>query len=981
MSTGYPFLNLFGTNVLDQILAPKIVGNSSTGYEVRMDMGNLDIMYASQIGGTGYEVNQIYAKTIGTVGDPVNLINSQQIGVSGSSVSNLYVKQIGATGSSGSGPRVSDIYVDTLHYLRLDPGITGGGTGTGGQGPTGAQGPAGVTGPTGSGITGATGSQGLTGNAASIRVGSTTTGSPGSTASVFNTGTSSNVILNFVIPQGQQGPAGQPGSGGGTGGTPLSGPTGQIPYFAGGTAGVSSSSSLTFDGYTLTVPTTQVVSPGDSGLIRMTGSNSQSYLQTGQQPTAGSGNILNISQMYSTNSVAQFDTGNYQVSIGQNKAPTVNGSVLDVLGLTTITGVPGATAYSNQILNSSVSSSATQSLNVGSTYKIYAWGQGGTGPNATAGDEIEFTFTGITGSTGIIFGVTGSGSGLYSGGNALQLTIGTSTYYAAGGGGGSDLTVGGPGGSASSGSGGSAGSKFTPVTTDSLPLTYQFGPTGITASINNALITSIDGLVDYTSFSNNDRFVSSNLIQQVGGSGNIFTVPANTTISITTAGAQIGGSTGGVNLTPYTSLPGTTGNIINLGNDFFINTSVAGTSTILAGITGSTASSPLITGDGVGATSGSGTLITGRSVQLMGLTGINNVRPYWTGSGTLVFGSTGGTIQFGGLFSDSVTSSSNSITLTQPQNVVFVNATLYASGQIVTAIPSQTFSVGTIGVGGTVYAFAGGQPFGGTGVFGGGGGGGLYGGGGGYQNIGGKGYSSNPSGSVNPGSSKYPYLNKYNKNQYGGPGLPAGIAIEQLISNSTALSVIGDESITGNLLVDQLLHAKSDLVVDGNLTGPSCTITSINGTSASFGSITLSGSLNIPTISGPTSTGPEFTNGLKITNGQNMLVNFVDKTSNPIFSGTGWVKAGQLGPFYYLNYSGSGNGIITVTFPTPLVFSQVLSMSQVNVNNIYNGGIFAQTFSLTNTNCSFTMLSGDYSVYNGGTLPFSFTIFGIVTSF
>lgn len=49
------------------------------------------------------------------------------------------------------------------------------------------------------------GSQGPPGQAATIVVGSTTTGNAGTNASVTNVGTSSQAVLNFVIPRGAQG--------------------------------------------------------------------------------------------------------------------------------------------------------------------------------------------------------------------------------------------------------------------------------------------------------------------------------------------------------------------------------------------------------------------------------------------------------------------------------------------------------------------------------------------------------------------------------------------------------------------------------------------------------------------------------------------------------------------------------------------------------------------------------------------------------
>jgi len=83
--------------------------------------------------------------------------------------------------------------------------------------------PAGATGPQGAqGPQGAAGSNGSDGAAATIAVGSVTTGSAGSSATVVNAGSSSAATFNFTIPQGAtgaqgatgpQGPQGPAGSG------------------------------------------------------------------------------------------------------------------------------------------------------------------------------------------------------------------------------------------------------------------------------------------------------------------------------------------------------------------------------------------------------------------------------------------------------------------------------------------------------------------------------------------------------------------------------------------------------------------------------------------------------------------------------------------------------------------------------------------------------------------------------------------------
>lgn len=106
------------------------------------------------------------------------------------------------------------------------------GTIQGAQGPTG---PAGPTGPTGAtGPTGPTGPAGPTGGAASVEVGNTTTGAPGTQANVTNSGDTHNAVFNFTLPQGPTGPQGPAGQTGATGPT---GPTG--PAGADGATGVT----------------------------------------------------------------------------------------------------------------------------------------------------------------------------------------------------------------------------------------------------------------------------------------------------------------------------------------------------------------------------------------------------------------------------------------------------------------------------------------------------------------------------------------------------------------------------------------------------------------------------------------------------------------------------------------------------------------------------------------------------------------------
>ena len=86
------------------------------------------------------------------------------------------------------------------------------------QGPQGPQGAKGNKGDTGAqGETGPRGPQGERGTNATVYVGTTSTLAPGSQATVYNSGTDSNAVLNFGIPQGAKGDTGATGATGATG--------------------------------------------------------------------------------------------------------------------------------------------------------------------------------------------------------------------------------------------------------------------------------------------------------------------------------------------------------------------------------------------------------------------------------------------------------------------------------------------------------------------------------------------------------------------------------------------------------------------------------------------------------------------------------------------------------------------------------------------------------------------------------------------
>ena len=98
------------------------------------------------------------------------------------------------------------------------------------QGEQGEQGEQGIQGPTGpqgeTGATGATGPQGDPGVAATITVGGTTTGEPGTDAEVVNIGSTNAAVLEFTMPRGEHGIQGPKGDIGPIGPQGIEGPQG-----------------------------------------------------------------------------------------------------------------------------------------------------------------------------------------------------------------------------------------------------------------------------------------------------------------------------------------------------------------------------------------------------------------------------------------------------------------------------------------------------------------------------------------------------------------------------------------------------------------------------------------------------------------------------------------------------------------------------------------------------------------------------------
>ena len=127
-----------------------------------------------------------------------------------------------ATGNPGTSVSITNTGTATAPLFnftipRGDVGPQGLKGDTGNTGSTGLTGPAGTNGEQGlkgdTGLTGPAGTNGTNGSAATVAVGTVTTGAAGSSAIVTNAGTTSAAILNFTIPQGAAGTGGSSFSG------------------------------------------------------------------------------------------------------------------------------------------------------------------------------------------------------------------------------------------------------------------------------------------------------------------------------------------------------------------------------------------------------------------------------------------------------------------------------------------------------------------------------------------------------------------------------------------------------------------------------------------------------------------------------------------------------------------------------------------------------------------------------------------------
>lgn len=194
------------------------------------------------------------------------------------------------------------------------------------------------------GNTGATGPQGNVGTAATIAVGSTTTGSPGTSASVSNSGSSSAATFDFTIPRGDVGATGP------------TGPTGAAATIAVGTVttgAAGSSATVTNSGSSGAATFDFTIPRGDTGAA---GSLSGA--------ADGSASAPSISFSSDTNTgIFRSGADTLDITTGGTTRATFSTTGVNLVGTPTFGG--GALAVANGGTGSTTASAARTALGLG----------------------------------------------------------------------------------------------------------------------------------------------------------------------------------------------------------------------------------------------------------------------------------------------------------------------------------------------------------------------------------------------------------------------------------------------------------------------------------------------------------------------------------------------------------------------------------------------------------------------------------------
>jgi len=172
------------------------------------------------------------------------------------------------------------------------------------------------------GATGAQGAQGNAGAAATIAVGTTTTGNPGTSASVSNSGSSSAATFNFTIPRGDVGATGSTGAKGDKGDTGTAATVavaGTTTGAAGTNASVVNTGTSSAASFQFAIPRGDKGDKGDSGTITLLAGSSVSSF-------TGDGTTTNF---FPLTGYSDTQVGSYMVSVaGIDQRPTTDYTII-----------------------------------------------------------------------------------------------------------------------------------------------------------------------------------------------------------------------------------------------------------------------------------------------------------------------------------------------------------------------------------------------------------------------------------------------------------------------------------------------------------------------------------------------------------------------------------------------------------------------------------------------------------------------------
>jgi hypothetical protein len=837
--------NPFSTvNSLNHLVNPKIVSDGATGYQIQVDIANVDTFYGRQLGGTANQFAQAYIQQIGTTGFPSQQAFFQQIGTTGIS-GQAYFNTIGSTGSSG------DAYFNTVHWKAFDPPLAiltaGGVTLQEGAGielvtqPSGqfinsrifggpgisvnspANGQPYIISSTGNKtIIGSTGIRvDVAGSTYTLSSSIAVTGSPYIT--VQQNG--ATFTINYTGSQASGAPSGVSGSyavfdstGTISSSTVLTasnvvGTTGQVMLYS--AAGPTGSSLLALSGRTLYTPTIVVHDPtyaNNAGkYLRLTADFDSSYIQSGNTENANSSAPLQISGYYGGPILTTFDIPQGKVTINPGAGATYN--------------------YPYGVRLVGASSVSQTVFYPGGTYNVHLWGGGGSGALFPGGAGGYVKIQNIFGASGVTFGFNNAASAV-GGGNAMGLFVnGVAAAVAPGGGVGGFR---GPGAAYGEPGGSYPGQGYS--------------------ALNGAATGGVGGTYLQASFGSNNRYYT--LGQNYVGTGATFT---NVPVTYGTTGTIVNGSVITV-LGTNVTLNSTTG-LYTFGNGGTLIFNTPGMTFInsLYGLTGITYG--FFDSLTIGVTAG----VSGIFPGFTGITGNTNgfatFDPLIPASIATTGALVGGTFQnytgSVGLSGNTYTVATNSTLQLTPGSIFNTNGSISTitlntddafafsqslGGTVVTArLTGVTGTSGSVVQVGTTFGIVYGQN--GSSTVGGssGGGGGFYGGGGGVAGGGGGAGSAiiQPgfTGVTGAGSGRFPFPDTYNlagAYGFGGSGGAGGLpyyVIERVDTTlkPDVLQVNGNETVAGTLTV------QNGAIIQG--TGNVLT---------TFGSILSSGAVQAP---------------------------------------------------------------------------------------------------------------------------------------